>query len=237
MFEADLRFKVDSKCPSGQMEDRFLIKSFQFFDFRRCGAIDFTQFYKTLERVGVIATKSNAEKIFYQLIDMGFGEDGQLDYKKYAKKVYNPSAFDPHDVQVHKPLATAVYETAYPMYDPNKEAPLYTESKPSPAKSTSSHAPIKRSKFIEATSDTVDSIIDELRQRIKMRGAKGFIGLQRQFKGIDKNNEGTVNQFEFSKVLREFDLNLLESQYNVLFNAFDKRKNGQIDYLAFKSKY
>jgi len=88
---------------------------------------------------------------------------------------------------------------------------------------------------MDITPDTVESIMEELRQRIKTRSAKGFVGLQRQFKMVDKSNSGTVNQFEFSKVLREYDLNLLDNQYNVIFHAFDRFKNGQVDYLTFKS--
>jgi Ca2+-binding EF-hand superfamily protein len=235
MFEADLRFKVDSKCPSGQMEERFLNKSFQFFDFHRSGMIDFTQFYKTLERVGVIATKTNAEKIFNEIIRLGFGEDEHLNYKEYAKRVYNPASFDRLDTQVHKPLSTPVYEDRYPTYDLPVPSSHYSESSP-PKSASSQHANIKRSGFKQTTSDTVETIMDELKQRIKMRGSKGFINLQRQFKLTDTNSIGTVNQYEFSKILREYDLNLLESQYYVLFNAFDRYKDGQIDYKTFTSK-
>lgn len=236
LFEADLRFKVDIKCPSGQMEERFLVKSFGFFDFRRDGSVDFTQFYKTLEKIGVVATKSNAEKIFNLIIEQGYGHEGGIDYRAYAKKVYNPASFDMLDNQVHKPLATTVYEPSYPKHHYAYHSEQ-ASARGSPAKSVASQQiNIKRSGYKEKTSDTVETIIDELRQRIKMRGAKGFIGLQRQFVLTDTKNLGTVNQYEFSKILREYDLNLLEPQYFVLYNAFDRRKDGQIDYVAFKGK-
>jgi Ca2+-binding EF-hand superfamily protein len=236
MFEADLRFKVDSKCPSGQMEERFLTKSFQFFDFHRSGMIDFSQFFRALERVGVIVTKSNADKIFTQIISLGFGHDAHLNYKEYSRRVYDPSSVEQHDSQVNKPLTTPAYGGEYPTYDLPEASSHYSHS--SPAKSaTTPHASIKRSDFKPTTQDTVETIVGELRQRIKMRGAKGFINLQRQFKLTDTNAIGTVHQYEFSKILREYDLNLLESQYYIIFNAFDRYRDGQIDYQAFISKF
>jgi Ca2+-binding EF-hand superfamily protein len=230
-FEADLRFKVDIKCPSGQQEERFLVKSFQFFDFRRAGMIDFNQFIKTLERIGVIITKAKAEQLFYYVIDIGYGQDGFLDYKSYSKKVYNPASQEMYDNQVHKPLSTAAYDDDYQKHQMSQEVSQASEN--SPGGSIASHS--RRRTPMDITPDTVESIMEELRQRIKTRSAKGFVGLQRQFKMVDKSNSGTVNQFEFSKVLREYDLNLLDNQYNVIFHAFDRFKNGQVDYLTFKS--
>lgn len=45
-----------------------------------------------------------------------------------------------------------------------------------------------------------------------------------------------VNKFEFSKVLRELDLNLLESQFSVLNDAYDLENDGNIHYLRFLGK-
>ena len=85
MFEADLRFKNDSKWPSGQMEERFLVKSFQFFDIMRNGFVDFNQFYRTIEKLGVVMTKSKAEAIFEEIWSQGYGQKEWLDYKLYSK--------------------------------------------------------------------------------------------------------------------------------------------------------
>ena len=88
----------------------------------------------------------------------------------------------------------------------------------------------------DITKYSLNDIIEELRQKIKMRGSKGFIGLKRQFYSIDKKSTSTVNQFEFTKILREYDLNLLDSQYQVLFDTFDHRKKGNINYRDFIGK-
>lgn len=220
MFEADLRFKVDSKWPSGQMEERFLNKAFQFFDFHRTGAIDLKQFCAVIERVGVIATKNNAEKIFKEIISMGHGQDGFLNYRDYVKKVYNPASYAILDNQVHKPLATPVYENYLQKPNDPRSEVQYSEYGSSPGKSNQDPPRIKRSGFKEVTQDTLEGIIKEIQQRIKVRGQNGYHTLLESFKNYDPENTGKVNKFEFAKIMREFDLNLLENQFNLIFNAY-----------------
>ena len=231
MFEADLRFKVDIKCPSGQMEQRFLSKCFQFYDFHRTGTLEFSAFFKTLEKIGVIITKENAQAIFNQIISEGYEINGSLDYKSYAQKVYNPASYDKLDSQVHKPMSQSAYGDMYHAYNSDKASQHAPDSQSSPARSQTSHS--RKTVFANITNDTLDDILHELRLRIRMRGARGFVGLQRQFKVTDTYDTGTVNQFEFCKILREYDLNLLDAQYQVLFYKFDIQKTGQIDYKYF----
>jgi Ca2+-binding EF-hand superfamily protein len=45
------------KCPSNQQEDTFLAKSFKFFDIHNKGQVNFDQFSRTVEKVGVIIEK------------------------------------------------------------------------------------------------------------------------------------------------------------------------------------
>lgn len=233
MFEADLRFKVDIKCPSGQMEERFLTKSFQFFDFHRTGLIEFAHFFKALEKIGVIITKVNAEKMFDEIIDGGYGQDGYLDYKKYASKVYNPDSYAQLDNQIHKPMSGSVYGDMYPAYNATRDDARSVASESVAPKSQNSYVLSRRKGMVETTTDTIEDILSELRLRIRMRGSRGFISLQRQFKVTDTYEKGSVNQFEFCKILREFGLNLLDAQYQVIFNVYDSAKSGQINYRQF----
>jgi Ca2+-binding EF-hand superfamily protein len=45
------------KCPPNQGEEGFLAKCFKFFDIQNKGEVNFDQFYRTVEKVGVIITK------------------------------------------------------------------------------------------------------------------------------------------------------------------------------------
>ncbi len=239
MFEADLRFKVDSRCPSGQMEERFVVKSFQFFDFHRTGLIDFTQFYKTLERVGVIITKANANKVFEMVIARinsqaaTPGNPELLDYRSYAKQVYNPESFDYIDNQVHKPLATPVYEAGYNDYTPSHSE---TQSHHGDTEVSQTPPRIVRSGYKEPITDTIEVILQELRKRVSVRGHNASSDLYRQFQIVDPDETGFVNKFEISKILRELDLNLLESQFYVVFETYDIHRDGNINYHRFLGK-
>ena len=67
------------------MEERFLNKSFHFFDIMRNGTVDFNQFYRTIEKLGVVLTKQKAAAIFDEICSQGYGQQGCLDYKIYSK--------------------------------------------------------------------------------------------------------------------------------------------------------
>ena len=192
--------------------------------------------FKTLERVGVIATKANALKIFNEIISLGYGQEGYLNYRNYARKVYNPASFEYLDNQVHKPLATSVYEGNYQDYCHPGVSDHQSEKDDSPSKTSAYAAGIKRSGYKEPSLDTLESIIEELKQRVKVRGPQGQYELLYKFQIVDSDNQGCVNKWEFSKILREYDLNLLDNQYEILFDSYDFYKDGNINFRQFMSK-
>ena len=44
------------------------------------------------------------------------------------------------------------------------------------------------------------------------RGAKGFIGIQRQFKIMDDDNSGFLNMAEFKKAIKDFRIELTDNE-------------------------
>lgn len=56
-FENELRTKIAQKCSPTQGEEGFLTKTFKFFDIHNKGAVTFDQFYRTIEKIGVIIEK------------------------------------------------------------------------------------------------------------------------------------------------------------------------------------
>lgn len=54
----------------------------------------------------------------------------------------------------------------------------------------------------------VGPAVERLRQKLAARGARGFIGMQRQFKIMDDNNSGTIDMNEFRKAVKDFRLEL-----------------------------
>ena len=57
-FEIELRTKIAQKCPQPQAEEGYLTKCFKFFDIHNRGAVSFDQFYRTIEKIGVIIEKN-----------------------------------------------------------------------------------------------------------------------------------------------------------------------------------
>ena len=53
-FEAEMKAKISQKCPPTQGEEGFLAKCFKFFDIQNKGEVNFDQFYRTVEKIGVI---------------------------------------------------------------------------------------------------------------------------------------------------------------------------------------
>lgn len=60
-----------------------------------------------------------------------------------------------------------------------------------------------------------------------------MIGLARQFKIFDDNGDGTLDQYEFTKAIKDFQVGVDEKDINSLFKSFDYDNNGVIDFNEF----
>jgi Ca2+-binding EF-hand superfamily protein len=64
-------------------------------------------------------------------------------------------------------------------------------------------------------------MLNLFRDRIKARGARGIIGLQRIFKIMDDDGSHTITLSEFTKACRDFRVGISDEYIPTLFNAFD----------------
>ena len=67
----------------------------------------------------------------------------------------------------------------------------------------------------------------------KDHGASGIIGLGRKFKIADDDNSGTISMSEFEKVCSELTMHWSKAQTKLVFDFFDRDKNGQLSYDEF----
>jgi Ca2+-binding EF-hand superfamily protein len=73
----------------------------------------------------------------------------------------------------------------------------------------------------------------KLKEKLATRGARGIIGLQRQFKIMDDDGSRSLNKYEFSKAVNDYMLGFNQGQIAALFDYFDVDSNGTISYDEF----
>lgn len=95
--------KVALKSNSFTSEEAFLIKSLKFFDIYNTGELDFNNFFRSIEKIGVIIEKETLQYIFDNFYDQA--HTGKLNIKNWSKNVVSqivpdvvaksPHAFSP----------------------------------------------------------------------------------------------------------------------------------------------
>jgi Ca2+-binding EF-hand superfamily protein len=81
-----------------------------------------------------------------------------------------------------------------------------------------------------------EKILDKFRKACNSRGGKGIIGLARQFKIFDDDNSKSLEFPEFTKALRDYKLDISQTELKLLFNHFDTDGNGSLNYDEFLRK-
>lgn len=80
---------------------------------------------------------------------------------------------------------------------------------------------------------TADDLLQRLRDKLKSRGARGIIGLAKQFRIMDDNHSLSLDKFEFSKAMQDYMLGFSEGEIQTLFAHMDYDRSGLIEYDEF----
>ena len=59
---------------------------------------------------------------------------------------------------------------------------------------------------------TLEDAIAKLRSKLAQRGARGFIGMQRQFKIMDDDMSGAIEIQEFKKAIKDFRIEINDEE-------------------------
>ncbi|OMJ86586.1 hypothetical protein SteCoe_11872 [Stentor coeruleus] len=78
-----------------------------------------------------------------------------------------------------------------------------------------------------------EELFNKFKEKLVSRGARGIIGLSRQFKIMDDNNNKSLEFPEFAKALKDFRVDYNEDDLGKLFKYFDANGTGSIDYEEF----
>jgi hypothetical protein len=75
--------------------------------------------------------------------------------------------------------------------------------------------------------------MEQFRTKLAGRGARGLLGLAKQFKIADDDNSKDLDMNEFKKAVRDFRIGLDDKDSERLFRIFDRDRSGRIDYEEF----
>lgn len=75
--------------------------------------------------------------------------------------------------------------------------------------------------------------MQKFRDAVNARGARGMIGMSRQFKIMDDNNNKKLEWIEFDKACKDFRVNVTENERRRLFQQFDVDGNGTVSFDEF----
>ena len=87
------------------------------------------------------------------------------------------------------------------------------------------HGPVGSTLIIKGPaqmSKTEQILLERFRTALSSRGgSRGFIGMQRQFKIMDDNGNGSLDQYEFTKAINDFGVKIDQKDIATLFKMFD----------------
>lgn len=75
----------------------------------------------------------------------------------------------------------------------------------------------------------IRNTLDKIRNRLAVRGTKGFVGIQRQFKIMDDDNDKAISYKEFTKAMKDYKVDLNDQESRAVFNYFDSNGNGKVE--------
>ena len=91
-FEATLKSKLSQKTNKTQSEETILARNLQYFDSDNDGIISMNEWFKAIEKVGVILPSVENLKALFEIYDVN--GNGELDYKEFAHTIYSSKKFE-----------------------------------------------------------------------------------------------------------------------------------------------
>ena len=77
------------------------------------------------------------------------------------------------------------------------------------------------------------SLMKQMRNELKEHGCHGFHGIQRKFRIMDDDGNGTLSLGEFKKGVKELGMAVTDGELRRVFDHFDKQRTGSIGFEEF----
>eukprot|EP01039_Chlorochromonas_danica_P000069 gene69-75_t len=202
---------------------------FESIDTDRDGQISMTDIGKCFNpknhpdvRAGRI-TAATLLKEFFDLLSI-FTDTGYLNLSQFMEYYASSAAFD-DDIKFAEVMKGLWTTAGTSSSTPSLQRPTTTTS--------SAYFQSTVGGLLTDVDPGLNNNLERLREQLKARGARGFVGLQRKFRIMDDDGSRTLNLVEFKKALRESGVTFTELQMSQLFTAFDRDRNGAVDFDEF----
>lgn len=174
------------------------------------------QFKRAVQKLGVVLpTGSNANDLDMIFAHYDQNGNGQIEYKELAQMLQDKA-----------PGMASKVQQAYQEYK-RQAAPQQQAAAPQ-APASQIQQQQRQDKAQE-----LQHMMNLFKDRLKMRGPRGIIGLQKTFKIMDDDGSNCLNLFEFQKACRDFKIGISEEYLPTLFNAFDLNNDKTLSIFEF----
>ena len=215
-FIKDLKNKLSQKSFGSVTEETVLVRDFKYFDLDNTGKSDENCFLKTINKIGV--TSFDEEEIV-QIFHIYDSENtGEIDYKEFASELFaNKSLSKKKKLENEQP--------------PQAEVPQKNLTENEQLNYNEIQGSATKKEYLN--DNTVDGILNIIREKLSQRGVQGICSIARNFRIVDENNTQTIDFNEFKKACKTFNFGLDDNQLRIAFVAFDRDNTGEIDYDEF----
>jgi len=90
-FETSLKSKLAQKASAAQSEEAILMKNFKFFDSDNDSYINFNEWQRALEKIGVVISSTEDMKQLFGMYDLD--QDSLINYKEFSWMLYSNKPF------------------------------------------------------------------------------------------------------------------------------------------------
>ena len=229
-FEKELKNKLLMKTVGNQSEEIVLLKAFKYFDLSNSNTADKQTFVKTVMKIGITGfTEQNIAQVFDEY---DTENTGKINYKDFIGILFNnPSLME----NPEKLKQAQIKKQDYP-YAPTPSRSRYEEGPKNQnynPQSQQDNMPRNQKRNLDNKNNSIDSIMDVIRNKVKMRGIRCLISLENNFRALDDDNSQTIDFDAFEKSAQDFRFGISFEELQKLFEFFDKEGKGRIDYDEF----
>ena len=229
-FEKELKNKLLMKTVGNQSEEIVLLKAFKYFDLSNSNTADKQTFVKTVMKIGITGfTEQNIAQVFDEY---DTENTGKINYKDFIGILFNnPSLME----NPEKLKQAQIKKQDYP-YAPTPSRSRYEEGPKNQnynLQSQQDSMPRNQKRNLDNKNNSIDSIMDVIRNKVKMRGIRCLISLENNFRALDDDNSQTIDFDAFEKSAQDFRFGISFEELQKLFEFFDKEGKGRIDYDEF----